>query len=113
MRHTSSIWLPFPAYRFLAAEHQCLLRRLVTWQVYEGLPLTRGARRPHGAKRCVPTVLLSRILFPIANSFPAKKMNSDGIVFGGERMGHSFYLLLGLLFCFVELRIEKKMNLLV
>jgi hypothetical protein len=40
-------------------------------------------------------------------------MNSDGIVFGGERMGHSFYLLLGLLFCFVELRIEKKMNLLV
>ncbi len=28
-------------------------------------------------------------------------------------MGHSFYLLLGLLFCFVELRIEKKMNLLV
>jgi len=45
--------------------------------------------------------------------FLAKRMNSDGIVFGGKRMGHSFYLRVGLLFCFVELRIEKKMNLLV
>jgi hypothetical protein len=52
---------------FLPAEHQRLLRRLVAWQLQEGLPqrnLMRGARRPHGAKRFAPAVLLSRISFP-------------------------------------------------
>jgi hypothetical protein len=58
-------------------------------------------------------VLFSRIIFLGCEFFLAEKMNSDGIVFGGKRMGHSFYLRMGLLFCFVELRIEKKMNLLV
>ena len=62
----------FQLSRFLPAENQRLLRRLVAWQLHEGIPqrhLTRGARKPHGAKRFAPTVLLSRIKFPSCEFF--------------------------------------------
>ena len=87
----------FQLSRFLPAEHQRLLRRLATWQLYEDFLTYSDAWHSETARRQAIRVSTLNTHFVFTHYFSElrvlfqQKMNSDGIVFRGKECGIVFF----------------------